>query len=1352
MTKHSLLLLSSFFFLFSCLFCPQAAASWQWRSFGVGTGLPSSCVRDVCQDSLGYVYVATDGGLVRFDGRSFKEYPLGPEGRDSFVSRIAWCEGCLFVATDSHLYQYDAYRDEFSPVTLEVDGTPEEAFDVKCLRYDGRGSLWMGTLENGLYQISPSNLTARHYAFPQLHNYIPCVCFDARGYVYVVSNQGDGAVWRKQLSDDVFRRVYLRTGAAGFLPATALAMHLDRAGALWFGLWQGGLLRFDPLTGATEPVAVPAAGDHIHSIVQYGPAELLIGSDHGLTLYNYASGEATNMRPDELEPHALPDQFVYPIVTDREGGLWVGTYYGGLAYRAPDSKQFERHTHSEYRNSVCGSHVSRLAQTQDGQIWMATDDGGLCRYDAATGRFTSVELPAEAGKNVHALCPDGGQLWVGTYTGGVFRLDMQGRVLSRYTNGPESGSLANSSSYAICRTREGDIYVATMWDVSRYNRTTDNFTQLREIGVTTLDMLQDVGGRLWLATQGRGLFSYLPSTGEWVNYRQDAEAAYRLPSNHVNALKEDGEGTLWVATAAGLCRKAVEGSGFELVDIGRKANVMGLEEASGAWWLAIAGGVLRYSPTEPLQTYTVADGLTSEELNPNATLKAANSKIYLGTTNGCCAFWPELIKPNRITPSLVVTDLSVTNADTTRSYPLGPVNNGGTIVLEHDDYVMSLTFAALSFANPERNQYEYKLEGFDREWRGGSGQGRAVYTNLPPGTYKLLLRASNNDGQWVERAMSVPVRVLPAWWLTWWMKLLYIIMLLSLAALVVRWYLARAKERQMAELEHAQVEKERQASAAQLSYFTMVSHEIRTPVSLIAGPLRQLLKRPAAEVCQSAHEQLTVMQRNADRLLLLVGELLDFKKAEQNGLQLTRRRIDFGALCANIAERFRGGIQAAGGQLGIKVPNKRLIVNGDVEWLTKLVSNLLNNARKHTRSEVELTVGADAATGEALLSVRDDGNGIGPEEKPRIFEPYYQGTDNKEIGTGLGLSLVRKVAMMHGGSVSVVSELGQGATFFCRLPLERSSGAGEAEVVTDVVSVEAAAEMLGSRAKGEESMKAPSPEPPMAATVAGEAVVDNRRRSILVVDDEPDMLSYVSSCLSGEYDITTAVDGQAACEQLIALADAERPLPDMVVSDWMMPRMSGVDLCRRVRGDVRFSHLLFVLLTAKTDSGSKVEGYDCGADTYIEKPFSEPLLQAQLRNLLRRRDELQQRFRERPELTITSVAQNDTDSKLLSELQRIIDENLVDGDLSVDVIAEKLGMSRSSMYAKIKAVSGISPGELIQMTRLRKAAALLSGGEWRISEVGFMVGFKSASYFAKSFRDEYGVTPTEWIAGKRNRG
>lgn len=1264
----------SLIFILCALTKSWGGNDFQYRHIGMEDGLSSNTVRNIAQDKYGYIWFGTDNGLCRYDGTKVQPYRIAENKSNQYISALLPTDDGILVGTEKGVFLFRFDTECYERLPLKIHSA------VTYLSLDKEGNLWISTTAQGIwcYTMSSEKKEVRHYDFLQTNGYVSQVLVDNTNQVWAVTNWGDYGVSRLNRLHAKFERAELKSP----VPYNSLRMLQTRDGRQWLGSWEHGLLLMHS-DGHLEQMLPDGIATHIHTLFERPDNTICIGCDDGLICFNPNTRQWNRL----WQQQSQRDRFVYAITNDHEGGLWIGTFYGGVYYVSPLGKRFDSFTTD---NGLSGNVISRFCEDKQGDIWIASDDGGIMCYSPKQHSFISYAHQDELSNvNAHALALKGDELWIGTYTRGVYVLNTTTGQLRHY----DYRSLRDASSYAIHHDSKGRTWVATMEGFYLYIPETDNFQRIGATNALTIDIDEDSKHRLWLSTQGAGIWCYSPERKEFKQYTHDENDEYSLPSDQVNCITVDASGRLWIGTLVGLCYYDIAKNQFNKVELSvETGNIMSIIEDQGALWLSTEHGVVKYEPQSlnlkaqasslNTQRFTRNDGLVCEQFQPNAGIKTSDGRIYFGTVNGFNAFFPYQIKINHTIPPVYISAQKANNQ-------------------------MIFSFVALSYCSPEKNQYAYMLKGYDKDWNYVGNQTRATYTNLPAGTYTFCVKATNNDGIWSEDEATITIVVPPPFWWTWYAKLFYLLLIVFLIWYYVHIRLKRAEKRHKYEMQRLQDEKEKEAREARLNFFTMVAHEIRTPVSLIIGPLEKM---------KTDNEELRIIDRNAHRLLELVNQLLDFRKAEQHMIVSDFKPRNINELLHAVCERFEPTFLQNGRQFKVNYPDEHFTAIVDGEAITKVVSNLLTNANKYSKKNVMVSCVVEPDEEHFRIIVSDDGMGIREEDRQRIFEPFFQAQDNKP-GTGIGLNIVKSIVDLHHGTINVDSEVGKGTTFTITLPVSQ---------IISPTTQEANPQQEIQLSQDTNISQKPQP---------------STSQSLLIVDDSDDMLEFLSGNFCQQYQVTTAHDG---IEALDLLSKHEY---DLIISDWMMPRMDGAEFCKQVRSNPFTSHIPLILLTAKTDEQSKVEGMDIGADAYIEKPFSLQYLEACIRNIIAMRKKLIERFSSEPTAPVTEIASNPTDDKFLTQMNRIIEEHIADSDLSVNFLAEQLGISRSGLFAKIKTLADITPNEMIQVVRLKRAAHLLREGKYLVSEVGYMVGFSNPSYFTKCFQKQFGIKPGDYIKG-----
>ena len=1340
MRKQLTFILVLFIFIIPCTLL---AANFSFRHYRAEDGLTFNTIRCIIQDRRGFIWLGTEDGLNRFDGYAFKGFhsdknKINSLGSNYISSLLEDSKGNIWIGTDEGVFIFNPTTDKFSHFQNKVRGVSISS-TVNNIVEDKSGNLWFATYGQGIFRYNLSTGVLEQYRW--INNSKSSPNYDFINYIYVDRNN---QVWatpktpRNPLiafdrKKNCFCLFDLKKNGQAQTDFSIYKIFEDSQHQLWLGTWNKGICKLDKKTkNVTQYLTPEKTGGilHIHEISEYGRNLLLIGSDDGLSLFNTKTLNHHLFTSSEIDPSALSDKFIYPIFKDHEGGLWVGTYFGGVNYVSPNSGLFERYTHSRYVNSVNGNIIGRFTEDKKGNIWIASDDGGLNELNPETGRFSAyIPRPGKNGisyHNVHALCWDDDKLWIGTYSGGLNVLNTKTGQFKLYNSvEADPTTLDGGSIYAIYKDRSNRMWVTSMSGVNLYNRQADNFIRVKYFNATTIAITEDAKGFLWFATQGKGLFKFNPKDKRWTNYTSKQNSRQSLPSNQLNCLLADHKGRLWFGSSSGLCRYDYSNDRFIPITLNAPSNsICSIIEDQDMLWITTAKGLVRYDTRNgSCQVFTRSDGLLSDQFIANSGFKSSAGKIYIGTASGFNAFCPKNLVANKYVPKVAITNLEIFN----KEVEVGPksaltqsIGFVKQIDLSYKQNVFSLSYVALSYTTPEKNMYAYKLEGFDKDWNYVNRQHKATYTNLPAGEYVFRVKASNNDGLWNEQGASIKVVIHPPFWLTIWFKFIYAGLLIAGLIFLQKNTRRRAEHRHNEEIKELNQQKEKEVYDAKIQFFTMIAHEIRTPVSLIIGPLEKIMAT-VSTFPDYVRNDLNIINRNSQRLLHLVNQLLDFRKAEQGALVLNFSKQNIYQLLSYTYERFRPIIEQNNIEFTLECPDKTFEAVIDLEAITKVISNLLTNAMKFTDNKIMLTCRVHARLQSFEIRVMDNGDGISDSEKAKIFTPFYQIPSGTVQGTGIGLSLVKSIVDAHHGIVTVIDTPNKGATFSITLPFDNE-------------------EKLSCHV---DSKPTPSvfPSPIELLTEMPDQLPDAKtdKPILLIVEDNVDMRRFLCDNFISDYQVVSASDGLEGLELL------KKHEVNLIISDLMMPRMDGLEFCKAVRSNMLLSHIPFVLLTAKTDLDAKIDGLNLGADSYIEKPFSINHLKAQISNLIETRTLLRKKYSEMPFVSITTIAGNSADELFLTKVNEIIERNIANEDFSIDLLAEELCISRSGLFVKIKTLADITPNELIQLIRLKKAAEYIMQKEHRINEIAYMVGFNNPSYFSKCFQKQFGVRPMDFL-------
>lgn len=1307
----------------------------RFKQIGLARGLSHTTVQSVVQDSVGYIWVATPDGLNRYDGYTFKVYRHINGDSTSLASnnvRLLRIDpsGRLWVSDGRYLSRFDRSSEQFRNYRLPATATPE----ICDFLPEDDGSLLVAT-RDAVYTFDPAagtftplskarggqrgtNALARNSSETFIGN--------SEGHITVIGP--DGTVTRTLNLPD-------RTNIISMLP--------DGPGRLLVATEGSGLVSLNTSTGAASVYRVatsPGLGsDFVRSLAHDDRGRVWVGTFKGLSILNPDRRTFTLYDPQPEGQESLSHTSVRCIYRDSQGGMWLGTYFGGLNYHHPLKNQFRTLRSSLIHPSLNDNVISAMSEDTDGTIWIGTNNGGLNRYRPSDGTYAHYTTADGLGSNdVKAiyLDPDGRHIYVGAHIGGLSILD---KATGRLTPATEP----TTNIYDIVpATRPGHLWLATLAGIQLYDKATGHTTEGPATGLARItDIYRDNARRLWVyGEDGMRVFDEsadsrltlsrdiaadsLPGLGSWV---------YRVAQSH------DGR-NMFFATADGLWIYNLNDHTRRhfSTDNGLPNNMVYtvLEDANSNLWCSTNSGLACINPTTgEIRNYTTRDGLQSNQFTPKAALRTRDGRFYFGGVAGLSYFNPAVLQSNPYTPRPVISELRLFDRLVTPGDDTGllhkSISETDKIVFDVDQTVFTIDFTVCNYVAGEHNTFAYMLQGLDKDWFTTDEATSVTYSNLPPGHYRFLLRAANNDGVWSDEVTGLDIVIRQVWYKRWWAVTLFILLALGMAAAAI-WYFwrKRAIEDQL-RMERHERERQRELNEMKVRFFINMSHELRTPLTLIQLPVEELLQR--AEDPKTTRK-LTTIKNNADRILHIVNQLLDYRRAEMGMFKLAVKPVNVNELSRKIFANYEYQAQRRGITYTLEsdLPDTPLMC--DPQYLELIFNNLISNAFKYTPhgQSIALRLHLHDAAGSPrlVITVADTGCGIPAEKIPDIFTRFYKVYDHA-AGSGIGLSLVKRLVELHHGSIGVASEIGTGATFTVEIPVGRSEYSAE-----ETVSASPDPQLPQAPVALPD---ADLPDDDYTDLPAGADEQPRDRRTVLIVDDSPEILKYICEALAADYNVVPAADGAKAIQIL------SQQTVDLIVTDVMMPDIDGMQLCRTVKRNLRTSHIPVILLSAKSDTADQLDGLKMGADDYIGKPFSMPVLAAKIKNLLRTRDQAVRHFSDTADIEPEKVTLNPLDEAFLKKAMKLMEDHLDDSQFSTDTFAREMCMSRSNLHLKMKALTGESTNEFIRRFRLRRAVDLLKSGRYTVSEVSSMVGYGTPSYFATSFKKFYGSLPSDYI-------
>jgi len=1383
------------FFALAFLYLPGGGlmaqpGGYHFSRLGTEQGLSHNYVVSILKDSLGFVWFGTSSGLNRYDGYHFRTFKHDARDTNTLASNAVvrlyeGPEGKLWVETRGGTAVFDPRTETFSrrPADLlRAYGLP--AAPVSQI-VKGRGGRYWFLTPGGIYGYAGPGKPAPHLApaagdtTALAGSPVASLAEDRSGALWVMHRDGllekvDPARRRVVYRNDALRRQY---------PGQPLhyQLTLDDDGDAWIFAEENprGVFYLSPARGRFVHLHKDAPRGRLNTnivrgVVQDNRGTVWIATDHGgVNLLDKKDFSVTYLLHDPADPKSLGQNSVNTIYKDDAGIVWLGTFRAGVSYYHESLAKFPLYEHRDGDPaSLPFNDINRFAEDARGNLWIGTNGGGLLHLDRATGRYRQFRHDP---RNPNSLANDiivslfvdrDENLWIGTYFGGLDRFD--GQTFTHYRHNPrDPNSLADDRVWEIFEDSRRNLWIGTLaGGLDRLDRQTGIFHHLRANEPNSIHtnyvaaLTEDRAGNLWVGT-GYGLEVRDPRTGRFTHYLAGPEPG-RLSNNNVFSVHEDSRGLLWVGTQEGLNLFDRSTNTFRVFrrEEGLPDNsvLTILEDDRRHLWLSTPRGLSHLqigqgAGKDPYAfrfvNYDASDGLQGDEFSENAALRTRRGELAFGGSNGFNLFHPDSLGGDRGAGRVVLTGFQLFNRDVAvgetvngRTLLAQALGRTGEVVLKPGENVFSIEFAALNFLQPEKVRYSYNLEGFTDEWLAADEQAlRAPFTNLNPGTYTFRVRADAGGSEKGNEA-RLRIVVLPPFWKTKTALFLYIAALLGALLLARRITLARARMNFRLEQERQEARRMHELDLFKIKFFTNVSHEFRTPLTLIITPLEKLTRTVKDPDLQG---QLLLIHRNARRLLNLVNQLLDFRKMEEQDIRLQPVEGDIVQFVKDLTGSFSDISEKKRVQLTFEAATAGLHAFFDPDKLEKILFNLLSNAFKFTPEGGTVSVQVDVTgpqaaggpdTGWVWIRVRDTGIGIPADKHEKVFERFFQHEVPGHLvnqGSGIGLSITREFVKLHGGTITVESTPGAGSVFTVGLPIRTLEGF----LPVPASGPEPALTLAEATADDERS--AASTEP---------AAVDGRGRkpSLLLVEDNEDFRFYLKDNLKAHYRIVEAANGKEGWQQATAL------VPDLIVSDIMMPEMDGLELCRRVRKDKRTSHIPVILLTARAADEQKREGFGIGANDYVTKPFDFEILQARIRNLIAQQEAFRKAFNKGLPVAPGDIQITSLDEKLIAKAIAEVEKNMGNADFSVEDMSHELGMSRVHLYKKLLSLTGKSPLEFIRTVRLKRAAQLLEKSQLTVSEVAYQVGFNNPKYFTKYFKEEFKVLPSQYAAQKQKEG
>ena len=1368
----------------------RASSNIKFIRYSTKMGLSSNTQRCVTQDKEGFIWIGTGDGLNRFDGYTFKVYRKSTNDTLSLRSNII---SCLYTDSNGNLW-VGTYRGGLSCYNKDKDNftscTSLTGNDIQTIAEDKYHRLWIGT-SLGLYMFEPKKNHLVHYA-ANLENPL-----DPKT---VANNNID-----KIVVDDETLWIAYAAGILSALNTTSMkykhyklfdvsshetadfsvnCLVLDESN-IWISTWSKGIWIFDKTSGKCRPYEVEK-NQYINFILKDNKNRLWYSPESkGLVLVD--GEKRINYQVDDFDRNSISSNLLSNIFQDRQGNLWITSKLGDLNYVIPDNPFHNWYKDPSSKYELNSNLINSVIEDSRNRIWVGYEEGGIDILDAKN-IHPKIHIKGDKssglgdGPVMDIYESKNGIIWIGKYLNGLKKYNETTRSFTSYQHKEnDQGSIAGNDIRNISEDSKGNLWIAIHGGgVDKFNPHTEKFTHHRHddakpltsiLSDWTFTSLCDKQDNIWVGTVSG--VSVISEKSELVKqYTISGKDGFSLSNDLIQKIFVDSKNYVWIGTvdglnkldpATGIIKKYFEKDGLPvnfIIDI--------LEDDHYNLWISTTKGLSRFSPeTEIFKNFSVQDGLATDEFNKFASFKNKKGEMYFGGRDGLTRFHPDSIKLNKFKPPVYITDFKLFNQ--TIQPKKDSISKGfflpkqiiycKEITLDHDQNVITLEFAALNFLNLEKNQYKYKLEGFDDDWTLAGYKRDVTYTNLDPGEYNFKVIASNNDGIWNTEGASLKIIVQPPFWRTYWAYAFYFMISILLLYLFRKFTLHEAAIKRKLELEELQIQKLHEMDLLKMQFFANVSHEFRTPLTLIVGPIEKLLHEAKDGLQQI---QLKLIHRNASRLLRLINQLMDFRKIEEARLELNLTKNDIVLFIKEIADTFNQDAKQRNINFNYISSHPSYEIWFDADKLDKIIYNLLTNAFKYIHDNGRITISLNlndsseisrSLSSEAGLiqnvnlkdngnhspenktfkiTVKDSGIGIPKEAQSKIFDRFYQVKNTlTSQGTGIGLSLTYELVKLHQGNITVESEPNMGTEFIVALPLWLNENElpklSAVYEKTKINNNGDGKEILIEEANGQ------------IYSPAEGTKINNKLQKVLIIEDNADMRLFVKNEFMESYNVFEAHNG------LVGLQKSFEEIPDAIICDVMMPGMDGYEVCRTLKNDERTSHIPIVMLTAKSSEQHTIEGFESGADDYVAKPFSSALLKIRIKNLIESRSLLRKKFVKEPFAAFSKISPSKTDEKLLEKAYSIVERNLNNPGFDVNDFAFEIGMSRTQLYRKINAISGQSVKEFIRIIRLKKAAELLLSDDNNISEVAYATGFNSLSYFTTSFTEYFGMNPSKYI-------
>ncbi|MDT0690377.1 two-component regulator propeller domain-containing protein [Salegentibacter sp. F188] len=1326
-------------------------------------------VASISQDRQGFIWMGTHGlGLSKYNGLDYTSYQF-KEGDSSSLSNslihITYIDkqNRLWVGTETGLDLYNRDQDSFTHIDLPgKSGSTSVA--VHTILENKNGDILVGTHQYGLFKINDSTLTASEVKIKgirEVRNFLihKITHFDDR--ILLGTDKG---LFEYNEEDDLIAPLSFTTSKGKEkIAAHIKTTEVDSKGTLWLGTTTQGLYKIDGNENGRYVIQhFPITSKRILSLLETPRKTLLCGTENDGMFEIDRKGRVINhYLNNKFDDNGIKSNSIWSLFLDNQERIWIGYYNNGVGvYDELYDKFADIESKPNNPNSLQSSSVTGIIKDEKGRLWIGMDGGGIDVYDPASNSFTHLLNNKNNIANgldspdVQTLFMDSkGNIWVGTWDYGIYFLEKDSDIFINYSVQNTNGEIATNRILSFSEDSKGIIWIGTFSrGIHSFNTDSKSFTVYNQepfiqnrISYSDVRRIYvDSEDHIWIGGNS-GLFRLKIRNGafdlEVMSPRFYKHTGSQYHNNQILDIYEDSSKKIWIGTdGSGLCEYDMKKDSFSWIkpETGfNKVTVSSIiQDDNGVIWAAGNNGLTKIDRDKnSVKNYSISDGLLSDDFNNNTAFKDSSGTLYFGSYEGVNYFDPEKLTINKNTSSVYLTDLKLFNKAVSPEDENSPlekvISQTEKITLNHSQSVFTIDYASIDFTRPEKIQFAYYLEGFEDDWNYVQNTRSATYTNLPAGKYTFKVKAANSDGVWEDEPKSLQIEVLRPWWLTHIAIFFYVIIFLVLCYITFRFINSRVQSKRAIEQERARHLHEEALNDKKIQFFTNISHEFRTPLTLILSPLEDVLKE--ASLTEKAKEKLKIINKNAVRLKRLIDELMDFRKLQFDKIPLNISSFNIGELLSESISYFREEAQQRNIVLSLELDERITTVWADRGKLEKILFNILSNAFKSTTNNGIITVVVarkekhsfklieDQTPLKALeISIEDTGKGIHPDELDKIFNRFYQIKERNEqyySGTGIGLEVVRSFVALHRGDIEVESEIGVGTKFRILLPMDENQYENTYTFNSESLNKDQPKNILEPASK----------EDP-----------EQHKKTVLIVEDNLELRSYIKQELNSEYKVIIAENGKEGLEQ------AKKYIPDVVITDVIMPLMSGIEFCSLLKKDFKTSHIPVLMLTAKAMTDDWIEGLEAGADAYLNKPFEMKIMRSQLKQLISNRELLFSKYMVGYNKTEIEPNSTSLDQQFILNIIQYAKENIKEPNLNVEKLADQFNLSRSQLYRKIKALTGLTANELIRKIRLERAKELLEESDVpSISEISYNVGFSSPSYFSKCFKAHFGVAPKE---------